>query len=244
MKRLLIIVLAAAVFIAVLIARLPAAWVLPAFGHGLACSSVHGSVWDGECIDAHIQDIAVDQLLWQVHPHALLRGRLSVTVSVLRGNDTASGELSLGWRGTLHGRDLHARFRLDPALVPIIPSYITGRVAADIAHITLKRNGTVTRLRGRITVRNLIDSSGQVTPLGSFVANFPGGPREPLGRLRDLGGPLALTGTLRLTAQPGYVLHANLATRADAAPSLVQALEYLGAPDAEGRRPFALAGTY
>lgn len=244
MKRLSIILLAALVFGGVLIARLPAAWVVPALRPDLSCTRISGSIWSGECTGVRVRGVALDQLAWRVHPHALLHGLLSAQLTALRGTASASGEVSMGWHGPVRGRALQVRLALEPALVPILPPYITGTLEADIARIEVARNGTIERLQGRLTVRHLIDSSGQVTPLGNFAVTFPPGPGEPVGQLRDLGGPLSLTGTVRLTAQPGYVLRAELAARAGAAPSLVQALQYLGAPDAEGRRPFALAGTY
>ncbi len=244
MKRLSIILLAVLVFAAVLLWHLPAGWVVPELAPELTCASVAGTLWNGYCSGARVRGVALDQLTWQVHPRALLRGRLSAQLAAVRGTASASGEVSVSRHGPLRARDLHARLPLEPALLPILPPYITGTLEADIARLKVARDGAVERLQGRVTVRHLIDSSGEVTPLGSFAVTFPDSPDEPVGRLHDLGGPLALTGTLRLTGQPGYVLRAQVAARAGAAPSLLQALQYLGAPDADGRRPFALAGTY
>jgi general secretion pathway protein N len=243
-SRLVIILLAVAVFATVLLARLPAAWVLPALGARLTCGSVEGTLWRGECSSARLSGVRLDRLAWQVHPGALLGGRLSAELSAQRAGAHASAELSVRWHGPLHARDLHARLPLEPALLPLLPPYITGVVEANVAHLVVTRDGAVERLQGTLTVRNLVDSSGSVTPLGSFRIRFPEAPGAPLGQLRDLGGPLWLRGTLRLTAQPGYVLHARVAARTDASPSLLQGLQYLGAPDGQGRRPFALAGTY
>lgn len=244
MSRLVIILLAVAVFATVLLARLPAAWVLPALGARLTCGSVEGTLWRGECSSARLAGVRLDRLAWQVHPGALLGGRLSAELSAQRAGAHASAELSVRWHGPLHARDLHARLPLEPALLPLLPPYITGVVEANVAYLVVTRDGAVERLQGTLTVRNLVDSSGSVTPLGSFRIRFPEAPGAPLGQLRDLGGPLWLRGTLRLTAQPGYVLHARVAARTDASPSLLQGLQYLGAPDGQGRRPFALAGTY
>lgn len=244
MKRISIVLLAALAFAAVLVTRLPAAWVLPALHSELTCAAVSGSLWRGACTDARVRGFAIDQLAWQVHPSALLRGRVRIQLSAVRGAASASGQISVGLHGPLEGRAVHARLALAPALLPALPPYISGRLSMDIARIVVARNGVIEHLQGRLTVRHLVDSQRHVTPLGSFAVTFPASPGEPLGRLRDLGGPLALRGTLRLTNQPGYVLRARVAARAGAAPSLVQALRYLGAPDAEGRRPFALAGTY
>ena len=244
MQRLAIIVLAGAVFAAVLVARLPAAWVLPALGPRLTCARVEGTLWRGECAQARLAGVTLDQLAWQVHPAALLGGRLAADLSARRADARASGEVSVRWHGALQARDVHALLPLEPALLPALPSYITGVLEADVARAVVTRTGAVEQLHGTLIVRRLIDSSGSVTPLGSFRIRFPAAPGEPRGQLRDLGGPLWLRGTLRLTPQPGYVLHARVAARTGASPSLLQALQYLGAPDAQGRRPFALAGTY
>ncbi|MGC8517342.1 MAG: type II secretion system protein N [Steroidobacteraceae bacterium] len=244
MQRLAIIVLAGAVFAAVLLARLPAAWVLPALGPRLTCARVEGTLWSGECAGARLAGVHLDQLTWQVHPAALLGGRLAADLSARRAGAEASGEVNVSWHGPLRARDVHAQLPLEPGLLPPLPPYITGVLEADVAHAVVARSGAVEQLHGTLIVRRLIDSSGSVTPLGSFRIRFPAGPGEPRGRLRDLGGPLWLRGTLRLTPQPGYVLHARVAARTGASPSLLQALQYLGAPDEQGRRPFALAGTY
>lgn len=244
MPRLPIILLAALVFAIVLLVRLPAAWVLPVLHRELTCAASAGSIWDGECRGAKVRGVALDELRWHIHPLRLLHGRLAARLSATRGAATASGEVSVGWNGALRARALRARVPLQSALLPIVPSYLSGRLEAHVAYLEIARDGAIERLQGEITVRHLIDSSGAYTPLGSFAARFPARRAEPVGELRDLGGPLWLRGTLRLTGEPGYRLRARVSARPDAAPSLVQALQYLGAADAEGRRPFALAGTY
>lgn len=245
MKRALIAVLAVLVFIVVLCVHLPAAWVLPALRTQLRCGEVEGTVWHAECTHALVHGIALDQLTWHVHAAALLRGRLTVQVRALRHGASASGELSLPWRGPLSARNVFARLRVEPAILPVVPAYISGTIEAHLERALIARDGAIEHLRGRITLLHLIDSSGEVTPLGSYTVTFPGGGGEPIGRLHDLGtGPLALRGTLRLTSAPGYVLQAELAPRASASTSLLQALQYLGPPDDSGRRPFALQGTY
>ena len=40
-----------------------------------------------------------------------------------------------------------------------------------------------------------------------------------------------------------YIIEGQVKTRGDAPQNLAKALEYLGPPDAEGRRPFSVAGT-
>jgi hypothetical protein len=65
-----------------------------------------------------------------------------------------------------------------------------------------------------------------------------------VGQIRDLGGPLSVTGTLKLTRQGGYEVEGLVAARADAPPELINNMRFLGSPDATGRRPFSLSGTF
>jgi hypothetical protein len=62
------------------------------------------------------------------------------------------------------------------------------------------------------------------------------------GSLRDIGGPIALQGTVQL-AHGGYELNATLAPRDPANTSLAQLLSLLGPPDAQGRHQLSIAGT-
>ena len=81
---------------------------------------------------------------------------------------------------------------------------------------------------------------------GSYSLTFPpstGG--DPVGQLRDLGGgPLAVEGTLRLTPEPGFDLEGLVKARPTASADLAKDIQFLGSPDAQGRRPFSLAGTF
>ncbi len=232
-------------FLGVLIARLPASWVLATASHDLRCDSVEGSLWSGYCGDAMVRGMPLGDLTWQLHPSHLLWGRLAAHVTVLRAGASARADVALGLGGsTLIARNVRIDLPLDPKLLPALPPYLSGTVHADLSRIEVTGKGVVKAIRGRVSVHDLIDSRGHVTPLGSFVVNFPGGAGTPVGHLRDLGGPLSLDGTLRLTREPGYDLHAMVAARASAVPSLINALQYLGSPDAQGRRPFGLAGTY
>jgi hypothetical protein len=55
--------------------------------------------------------------------------------------------------------------------------------------------------------------------------------------------PLEVVGSVRLTANRNYVIDAQVGTRPNAPASIVKALQYLGSPDAQGRRPLSVAGS-
>jgi hypothetical protein len=130
------------------------------------------------------------------------------------------------------------------SLMPINLRTVHGTAHADIAfaHVVKK---IVTQLQGHIELHDLEDRDRDVLPLGNYSLTFPGGSGDPTGQLQDLGGPLAVQGTVRLTQDmPGFELQGYITPRADAAPALLNQLQYLGSPDAQGRRQFGSTVTF
>ena len=237
-----VIVLVVVAFAAIVLARLPASWVLPTSGVNYRCGSVEGTLWSGYCSDLRVSGAAMGDLTWQLHPAGLLSGRLVAQVDLEHPPTTsAQGEVAIGLGGAVVAHNLTASLPLDPKLLPGVPPTLTGSLQLDLALAKVTRTGVVTGLEGRIEAHDIVDSTGYVTPLGNFVVTFSGG---TTGHLRDLGGPLAVEGQLVLTPQPGYDISGYVTPRANAVPALVNALEFLGTPDAQGRRQFALSGTY
>lgn len=241
MRPLWIALTAAAAFAVILVSRLPASWVVPRSGI-LACTSPDGTLWSGSCSGLSVDRMPFGDLSWSVAPLRLLTGTLAAHV-VARGPVTGSADVAYGIGGSVSLRNVVTDFRLDPRQIPHLPPQLRGNVHTDLALVRLE-HGRIAELKGRIEAHDLSQRTGHVTPLGNYALTFPGGGTEPVGTLVDLGGPLAVRGTLRLTNQPGYVLEGQVAARADAAPELVGNLQFLGSPDTEGRRPFSIAGTF
>lgn len=241
MRPLWISLLAAAAFAVILVSRLPASWVVPRSGI-VACTSPDGTLWSGSCSGLSVDRMPFGDLTWDVAPLRLLSGALAAHL-VARGPVTGSADVAYGIGGRVSLRNVVTDFKLDPRQIPHLPPQLRGNVHTDLALVRLE-HGRIAELKGRIEAHDLSQRTGHVTPLGNYALTFPGGGTEPVGSLVDLGGPLAVQGTLRLTNQPGYVLEGQVAARADAAPELVGNLEFLGSPDTEGRRPFNIAGTF
>jgi general secretion pathway protein N len=229
-------------FAGIVIARRPAEWVLPRSHGGLACAAIDGSLWNGTCIGLTMSGTPIGDVGWQLQPLPLLLARLSVRLTV-QGAANASTDLEVSLGGRITARNLRGDLPLDGRLIPGLPANLRGRAHLELALAEIRR-GAVTELQGRIEARDLEDRSGNDTPLGSYELSFPGGSGLPTGKLHDLEGPLALEGTLRLTPQPGFELEGFIAPRSGAAPELVNNIRFLGSPDATGRRPFSLSGTF
>ena len=246
MKRTItVIVLVIVAFAAIVLARLPASWLLPNGSANLSCASVDGSIWSGYCSGLTVHGTVLGDLTWQLRPSRLLAGKLAAHIDLEHPPATsARGDVEVGLGDTVIARNLTASLPLDPTVLPAVPPTLTGTVHVDLALAKVTKKGVVTALEGTIQANDLVDRSGYVTPLGNFVVTFPGGGAQPTGNVQDAGGPLAVSGTIALTPQPGYDLSGYVTPRANATQPLLNAIEFLGSPDAQGRRQFAMSGTY
>jgi len=242
-RSLWIALLAAVAFVVIVLARMPASWIVPARGPQWACASIDGSLWSGTCSGLTVSGTPVGDLTWELHPLRLATARLAAHLTVSHGPADAAADVELGFGQRLTARNIVADLPLDPALLSSVPPNLHGRAHVDLALARVER-GIIRQLQGRIEARNLEERSGNNTPLGSYSVTFPGGSGDPVGTLRDIDGPLALQGTLRLTPAPGFELEGEIAARQGAPPELVNSLRFLGSPDATGRRPFSLSGTF
>jgi general secretion pathway protein N len=240
-----VIVLVIVAFAAIVLARLPASWLLPNSSANFSCASVAGSIWSGYCGGLTVRGAALGDLAWQLQPARLLAGKLAAHIDLEHPPTTsARGDVEIGFGGTVIARNLTASLPLDSTVLAAVPPTLTGAVHVDLALAKVTKKGVVTALEGTIEASNLVDHSGYVTPLGNFAVTFPGGGTEPTGSVQDMGGPLAVAGQLVLTPQPGYDLSGYVTPRASASQPLINAIQFLGSPDAQGRRQFAMSGTY
>jgi type II secretion system (T2SS) protein N len=238
--------LALIAFALILLARFPAAWAVAALPRDLSCDSVDGTVWNGVCAGLMLRhQQLLGDLAWQLHPARLLAGRVAAHVELTQAADFVNADVELARRGQLWARNVHASVHLDPAILPQLPRGLGGAARADLERIEVN-NGRVTDLRGRIEAHDLVQTDSVTTALGSYALAFAGADAGGAlsGELRDLGGPLALEGTLRMTPEPGFVVDGTVAPRPSASANLVQQLQMLGAPDAQGRRSFSIANTF
>lgn len=236
---------AVAAFAAVVIARFPARWAAGALPRGASCSRISGTLWSGACAGLAEEGSPLGDLTWDVHPLALLTASLSADIEFSRGAGTIRGRIAIGPSGAFTGHGLRGAFPLDRTLFAELPAGTQASAQVDLPYLRCK-GLRVTAIRGRIEVRGLTDARGE--PLGDYRLSFPAGSASassgPIGHLSDLGGPFSVDGTVRLTAEPGYVLEAQVAPRPGAPPDLVNALRFLGSPDSNGRRPFSISGTF
>jgi general secretion pathway protein N len=238
--------LAVLAFAVILVARLPVRWVAGFIPEGVSCAELSGTVWDGSCGGLVAQNVQVGNLTWQLQARALLSRKLAGYFEVTRGANFARGDIVASADGTLTARNFQADMPLDPTLFPQLPRNLSGVVRANLQSIHIEKRA-ITAVEGLVEAHDLVQGSGgQRLALGNYSLTFPAADpgKEPVGQLQSLSGPLNVEGTLRLTQEAGFVLEGLVAAGPDASPQLAQQLSYLGAPDAQGRRPFSVAATF
>jgi general secretion pathway protein N len=244
-RTILLIICAVLVFAGLVIARLPASWVMPGPKSGMACSEVAGSVWDGTCTGLTVQQQPIGDLTWEIHAMRLLAGKINADVVVTRPTGSIRGNVESGFDKKIVARDLLVDLPLDPELAAGLPPNLRGlrgKVHAQVAYLQL--DGQIVRaIEGVVEAHDLSDGDQK---WGSYSVTFPPPTTGvPVGQLKDLGsGPLAVEGSIRLTPAPGFDLEGLVAARPSASPELVQNLRFLGSPDAQGRRPFSLESSF
>lgn len=237
------------VFGGIVIARLPASWVLPDPRHGLSCSDVDGTIWMGTCTGLSVQQQPIGDLTWQLHASRLLAGKLNADVTVTRPNASVEGNVETGFDRKITARDVKADLPLDRDLVSALPPNfrsLRGKIHADLAQLRIEGQA-VKVIQGVVEAHDLTDGEGSnAQRWGSYSLTFPAPSKgNPLGQLRDLGGgPLAVEGTLRVTPEPGFDLEGLVTARPTASAELAKDIQFLGSPDAQGRRPFSLSATF
>jgi hypothetical protein len=238
--------LAAAVllFALTVLARLPASWALAVAPSDLECQQPSGSLWQGACVQLRTRGIALNNVSWKLHGWSLLLGRLDVDLS--SGDPRAPGRarIAIGLGGNTQVSALQATLPIDSGLLPLFPKGWSGLLQLDLDQLVLAGRH-LAAVHGTVSARALEQRSPRM-PFGSYELQFGEPPRtdgQLEATLRDSGGPLSVSGTLRIGADGQYELNGTVATRAEATRELVQAVEFLGAADAQGRRPFSLAGT-
>jgi general secretion pathway protein N len=240
-----LLVLAAALFALTVLVRAPAGWLVAGMPHSLECQQPAGSMWRGGCGQLRIAGAALSDVRWQLHPWALLGGKLELALQSADGRAPATATLALGLGGHHSVRDLRADMPIDTGFLPLFPSGWSGRLQLALTRLDFSA-GHLVAIHGTVTALSLAQLRPPM-PFGSYELHFADTPRSDgaiSGELRDLGGPLAVTGTLLVRHGSEYVLSGSAAARADASPELAKAIEFLGPPDAQGRRQYSLAGSF
>ncbi|HEV7431577.1 MAG TPA: type II secretion system protein N [Steroidobacteraceae bacterium] len=238
-------ILAAVLFALTVLWRAPASWLISALPRSIQCLQPAGSLWSGACGQVRVAGAALSDVRWQLRPWTVLGGHLDLALQSADVRAPATATLILGFGGHDTLQDLRADMPIDTGFLPLFPSGWSGRLQLALSRLEFKA-GRLAAIRGTLTASSLAQIQPAM-PFGSFELRFPDtAPADGAirGELRDVGGPLAVAGTLVIRNGSEYELSGSAAARADANAELAKAVEFLGPADAQGRRPYSLAGSF
>ncbi len=244
-----LIVVIAALFALTVLARAPALWLTGALPAAIACQSPSGSLWHGQCDQLRFPGGSLQGVSWTMRAWPLLRGHADLELRSADARAPGTARVSLGIGGRFALQDLRADLPIDSGFLPLFPAGWSGQIQLAVDSVEFSA-GRLVSIQGTVTARTLAQRNPPM-PFGSFELRFapvaagaaPGG--APItGVLSDLGGPLAVSGTLTLRNDNEYELTGLAQARAEASDELAKAVSFLGPSDERGRRPFTLGGTF
>ena len=244
-RNLLLLILVLAVIAVAALAFLPARTALDFVGDRLGpvqLGEVSGTVWKGRAEPASINGEPVGTLEWRLHPLGLFAGRADVDVTL--AGDTYNGNAAVSVRRdrSLRVRDLRLTLpanKLQP-LVDIPALVFRGEVDVGVDEAEL-RGGFPTQVKGRATWKNASVAGSAEAQFGDIATEFASTPEGGLaGTVSDGGGPLQAQGTYTANLV-GYDADITLRAR-DGNPQVLEALQYIGAPQPDGSARLVIRG--
>ncbi len=227
-----------------LIAFMPAKFAVDVLGARLGAlklDDVSGTIWRGRAGAATVNGWALGALDWNIHPMAILSGRVDTDLG-LQGTEFQGNTFASITAGTVRLRDTDFSMdaqRLQPAID--IPSLqLRGRIHVSLAEAELVA-GFPRKLKGEAIWRDAAVSGEAEALLGTLSAQFQSADDGAIiGTLQDAGGPLALEGQFR-AAFTGYEADAVLSAR-DGNPQVIRALSYVGEVQPDGSSLLQIRG--
>jgi general secretion pathway protein N len=235
-------------YLGFLIATLPAARVLPRLAPlGIQAAGASGTLWNGRVAVLQIRGLSLGMTQWQVHPWRLVTGKLGASIQSKSETGYLDADVLVGLGGAVTMRNVRASLPLSALNGLRLPGGgvvgWTGTLQANVEQIELVKQWPV-QFVGRIDVQDLVGPPRQPVALGSYQITFAPTPDKNLqGILASADSSLLdAVGTVRLAVDRTYVVDVQVAARPGAPAQITKVLEYLGTPDANGRRPLSLAG--
>jgi len=230
------------VFLAVLV---PASLLLRWLPAGVTADGLAGTIWSGRARSVGVRGRSIGSVTWSCHPWRLVVLEWSCRLELRPPDGALSVALSGTFDGELQGEDLNGKLPIAQFAGIGAPNGWTGRLEFDVPRLRLT-DGVPVEAEGRLFVRELKAPGPDGARLGDFelvIGEGAVGMGALTGRLRDLGGPLRVRGTIELKENRSYLMTGEVAPGPGAGDEIFNSLAFLGPPDSLGRRPFTVEGT-
>lgn len=198
----------------------------------LRADGISGSVWSGSARELSARGQALGAVHWELDRIAALRGRVQGDV-VLNGKDTAGRATIAGQGRDYTVTNVSGRFPaplLGPALD--IPALVLGgNVVLDVPRLTL-RDGYIAQVQGQATWTDLSIGGITAAAVPGLRAEFETRGAQVVGTIADLGGGVAIAGTVILE-QNRFHTQVQINLREPNA-ALEEVLKFIGERTADG----------
>ena len=235
-------------FVIFAIAFIPANVITDRLADRIRIGGVEGTLWNGHARLLDINGWQLRETNWNIHPLALLLGRLSARIATQIAGGEVSANASVSVFGTIEIHDLKAAGPITPIAgklqLPVQGGYY--QVQIDKLKVT---DAWPTSVVGsaHITEVPLNIMGGGTGPTGNYVVTFNtesvADDGSLSGILSDSGGPIEVDGNLVLTPPVNYALQAKLKARPGAPAQITQALMLVGPVGQDGSREVSLTGS-
>lgn len=211
----------------------------------IALYGVGGTVMRGHAAQLTARHVQLSQVSWQLHPWALLLGRVEARVDFQ--NDAVPGHAVIGRSlgGKVYFKDVAARLpaSLLDQVINIPGVKWDGKLDVQLSGLSIEK-GYIAEADGTL----LWNKAAMVTPwplaLGAFLTTLESTEEGVKVTLADKGGAVQAEGLFLLKSDGKYQFTANFSSRDTKQPNIAQALKFLGNPGADGRVKVSTTGNF
>lgn len=210
----------------------------------LTMDGISGTAWHGRAAHARWRGEPLGALEWTLTPLALFAGRARARVTLGGAGIELDTEVAHGLfddRASVTGADgtlsLALLSRISGASGPL-------EAQAQLSDVDIAIDGDrVTDASGRVTLVETVVTRPQRTALGTFTLDLDAVDGWLVAAVRDDGGPLGVTGTVRAAPDRRWAVDARVRAR-EPQSDLGRVLALFAAPGDDGAYPLQLSGRY
>ena len=245
LRKLILILVILVVVAVIVVATLPARFAyryVSAYLGAVHLDGISGNVWNGHADALQVFGQNLGAIDWHLDVAPLL-GRVVRAHLVLGGGElNATGIVERAADASINLRDATLQMpasMLAPALdIPALN--LLGEIDSTIVHARLQ-GIWLNQANGSVIWKNAGVAGAAQAQFGDLQATFTSTSEDTIaGTVRDLGGPLQVHGNFKI-ASGQFDADATLAAR-DGNPQVIDALRYIGQPQADGSSHLIIHG--
>lgn len=202
----------------------------------ISISQLSGTIWSGTAGHIQYQSIQLDNIAWEIHPLALLTGKIKLSIEINDPEISGSATLGFDREGLAYLDDLEGKLPAH-ALTQLLSLSIatpTGSLDLEIDAIRFSDKQLPTEVSGQITWHDAGISSPLSLLLGTLLLKLDTLEEDTRIHISDKGGPVKIDVTLIVSNDGNYRINGALLPQSDSNQELNSTLSLLGQKDAQG----------